>query len=72
MREGGVRDEGGGVEGDRRETGRKGDREEWRQGDREEERQGGGKQVGGRQGGRAGGEWGEREAVLGVMGERGC
>ena len=59
MREGGGRDEGEGVEGDR-------------EGDREEERQGGGKQAGGRQGGRAGGEWGEREAVLGVTGERGC
>ena len=49
MREGGGRDEGGGVEGDR-------------EGDREERRQGG----------MAGGEWGEREAVLGVRGERGC
>ena len=60
MREG----EGEMREGGWKETGRKGDREE--------ERQGGGKQVGGRQGGKAGGEWGEREAVLGVMGERGC
>ena len=64
MREGGGRDEGWGVEGDRRETGRKGDRK----GDREEGRQGG-RETGRRDTGRAGGE---REAVLGVRGERGC
>ena len=61
MREGGGRDEGGGVEGDRRETGRKGHREGHRDTGRKRDREEGHRE------GR-----GEREAVLGMRGERGC